>query len=81
MSLVENKPDKDGIELKIIVSELQSTSNKLAAVSIQHNTGVSEASSITNKLNALVSTHFPKKGLNVTGDIPSSTKQGAPHRK
>ncbi|KAI5077881.1 hypothetical protein GOP47_0007705 [Adiantum capillus-veneris] len=81
MSLLENKPDKDGIDLKSIVSELRSTSNKLTSIAIQHNTGVSEVRSITNKLNALVSTHWPKKGLNVTGDIPSSSKQGAPHRK
>ncbi|KAI5077952.1 hypothetical protein GOP47_0007776 [Adiantum capillus-veneris] len=64
MSLLENKLDKDGIDLKIIMSELRSTSNKFTSVAIQHNTGVSEVKSITNKLNALVSTHWSKKGLN-----------------
>ncbi|MCO5555559.1 hypothetical protein L7F22_009104 [Adiantum nelumboides] len=81
MSQNENKPDKDGIEVKNIVSELRSTTNKLTAIARQHNTGVSEVRSITNKLNALVSTHWSKKRLNLTRDIPSSSKHGVPHKK
>ncbi|MCO5610787.1 hypothetical protein L7F22_065028 [Adiantum nelumboides] len=42
MSQNENKLDKDGIEVKNIVSELRSTTNKLTAIARQHNTGVSE---------------------------------------
>ncbi|KAI5064172.1 hypothetical protein GOP47_0020842 [Adiantum capillus-veneris] len=73
--------DKDSIDFKSIVPELQSTSNKLTAIAVQHTTGVSEVRSISNKLHALVTTHWPKKGINAVGDVPSSSKQGNPCKK
>ncbi|KAI5061886.1 hypothetical protein GOP47_0022425 [Adiantum capillus-veneris] len=69
------------MDFKSIVPELQSTSNKLTVVAVQHTTGVSEVRSISNKLHALVTTHWPKKGINAVGDVPSSSKQGNPCKK
>ncbi|MCO5591078.1 hypothetical protein L7F22_045055 [Adiantum nelumboides] len=59
LSQIENflenfQADKGAMDLKSVVLDLRSTSNKLTAVAIQHTTGVAQVRSTANMLNALM---------------------------
>ncbi|MCO5604547.1 hypothetical protein L7F22_058714 [Adiantum nelumboides] len=76
MSLLENKPDKDSIEVKNIVSELRSTTNKLTAVARQHNTGVSEIArnnATSTRIRTALSSVFAEQIAFLTPTVNTST--------